>query len=36
MAETTVRKRYLANRCAGYEDRYIDAEPNMIGVEHYD
>lgn len=36
MAETTVRKRYLANRCAGYEDRYIDAEPNMIGEDHYD
>ncbi len=36
MAEPTIRKRYKANRCAGYDDRYIDVEPDMIGEDHYD
>ncbi len=36
MAEPSVRKRYHANRCAGYDDRYIDAEPDMTGEDHYD
>lgn len=36
MAEPTVRRRHRANRCAGYEDRYLDAEPGMIGEDHYD
>lgn len=36
MAEVSVRKRYHDNRCAGYDERYIDLEPTMIGEEHYD
>lgn len=36
MAEPTVRRRYRANRCAGYDDRYVDLEPDMIGEDHYD
>jgi hypothetical protein len=36
MAEPTVRRRYHQNRCAGYDDRYIDVEPNMVGEDHYD
>ena len=36
MAEPSVRRRYRANRCAGYDDRYIDVEPDCIGEDHYD
>lgn len=36
MAEPTIRRRFHANRCAGYEERYLDVEPNMNGEDHYD
>lgn len=36
LSEPSVRKRFHANRCAGFDGRYIDVEPNMIGEEHYD
>lgn len=36
MAEPSIRRRARANRCAGYDDRYIDVEPDMIGEDHYD
>lgn len=36
MAEPTIRRRYHANRCAGYDERYIDNEPNMVGENHYE
>ncbi len=36
MAEPSVRRRYHANRCAGYDDRYIDLEPGLVGEDHYD
>lgn len=36
MAEPTIRRRYHANRCAGYDDRYVDNEPTMVGKDHYE
>lgn len=36
MAEPTIRRRNRSNRCAGFDGRYIDVEPDMIGEEHYD
>lgn len=36
MADPVVRKRYHQNRCSGYEDRYYDLEPTLIGEQHYD
>lgn len=36
MAEPSVRRRYHANRCAGYDDRYIDLEPGRVGEDHYE
>lgn len=36
MAEPTIRRRYHSHRCAGYDDRYVDVEPTLVGEEHYD
>lgn len=36
MAEPTVRRRYQLNRCNGWDDRYLDLQPNEIGDTHYD
>lgn len=36
MAEPTVRRRYHQNRIAGYDDRYVDLQPGVVGEQHYD
>jgi len=36
MANPVVRQMYHDQKCDGYSDTYIDAEPNKIGDSHYD
>lgn len=36
MAEPTVRNLYHEQRCDGYGDEYVDANPGKVGEEHID
>lgn len=36
MANPTVRQMYLDGRVEGYYESYIDAQPGLMGVNHYD
>lgn len=36
MAEPTTRELYHGGGCAGYDELYVDVQPNSIGADHYD
>ncbi len=36
MANPTVREPFHKDRCAGYGDRYVDAQPGAVGWDHLD
>lgn len=36
MAEPTIRKLYHEQKCDGYNDSYVDVEPDRIGETHHD
>lgn len=36
MANPTIRGMFHDNRCEGYGDKYVDAQPNFTGAHHYD
>ena len=36
MANPTVRQMYHRNEIDGYSDQYVDAQPDVLGEEHYD
>lgn len=36
MAEPSVRKKYFEQRVDGYSGTYVDANPGVIGSDHYD
>lgn len=36
MANPVVRELYHKQRCDGYSDSYVDADPGKIGWDHYD
>lgn len=36
MAEPTLRAAFIDQRCDGYHETYIDKDPGVMGVNHYD
>lgn len=36
LSQIDLRRLYQDQRCYGYEETYLDAEPNAIGENHYD